>query len=192
MSCLKCNRETNNEFCDGCFKEVIEKRLKKDWRQHKIQPHATILVMDTLSKEYLPKMVSTLQVLVYKPQRYFGIDQWSLQVLHNKKLQNFLKKQKIDYIILPLVMDTLIEQFLEFLFLNKRYPMYHTKFIFMFRSLTNEEFKRLITLKNIKIAHAPQQFQQQIDTMEQQYPGTKFGMYKSMQTLQVKLYKRPQ
>ncbi len=173
MKCTKCKKtaqiklKTLGDFCNRCFLEVIEKRVRKDLRLNKwIRKNDKILIIDDKSKEskvgeYLLKsIIKDLPVKITKKKSKAG---------------------KFDKIIIPWNLDREAESSLNKIFTRLPKKQQDKKEIRLLRNVLDKEIEIFAKLKGFKYAKKPRpELQKTMDKLEEKYPGCKFSLLNSM------------
>ncbi|MBT4539991.1 hypothetical protein HOC35_00620 [Candidatus Woesearchaeota archaeon] len=158
--CKKCNKSTKLEFCNGCFLDVIYKRLRKHIRANQyIKRNDHLLVKDELTKKIFPSILNTPVTIKFK----------------GKLLPRYKE-------ILTICLDDIEELYLDKLFHGKSFKMKFSKQqIPLYICLTKEELQRLAKFHKIKLPKRKKTLISEfLDYFEKQVPGTKFNIKKSI------------
>lgn len=185
--CKKCNKSLNSvneiEFCDKCFIDVVFKRIRKFLRSeaHIYKAHISkgdsILVIDELTKKILPEIINTPINVKFKAVHFNGLDtKETRKLIETSKTSN----QKI---IIPLCLDDIETQYLAHIFSGKptkfKFKL-DPSFIPLYISLTKEELTRLAKLHRVEFVYINEPINYFLDKLEQEFPGTKFNIKKSV------------
>ncbi len=170
MKCIKCQNSADTDLkhlgnlCSKCFLRTIEKRIRKDLTINKIfSPNDKILIIkdNSLKAELTIYFLNSISKSI------------PLKIDIKNKIDN-----KHDKIVLPKNLDDEIEAFLEAMFNKKEYKK--QKEISLLRTISNEEIiilKKILKLKgNIKET----KLGKTLNNLEKKYPGSKFGLLKSL------------
>ena len=179
MKCIKCSKTASidmkhlgGSLCSKCFAEVIEKRVRKSLRQHDwLKPKDKVLVIDDNSLK--SKASIYLLKSIFKGQP-FNLSFKKGSIKSADKLA-----KGYDKAIIPWNMDDEVEQHLDALFNNKKIKK--TRFIKLLSNVSDEEidyFARINKIKGRKKAKTG--LGKKIDALENRYPGSKFGLQKSL------------
>jgi hypothetical protein len=181
--CKKCNRPLNEsdktvEFCDGCFPEVIFKRLRKFIRVNQyIQKDDTLVALDELSEKLLPYIIN-------KPVKLIHSKTSSIEYSAGFDLKKHIstKTPSDAKILLPVCLDDIEKLFLEHLFAGKAFSYKFPKNVVpIYYPLTKEEMYRLAKLlKAETYARKHSAITEFLDNFEKAFPGIKFNVKKSM------------
>jgi len=172
MKCIKCSNSADTDLkhlgslCNKCFLKTIEKRIRKDLALNKIfSPNDKVLLLND----------NSLKAKISK----FFLNQISKSIPLDIDVKKQKSSKKYDKIVFPENLDDEIETFLKSLFTNKAYKP--SKKICLLRTVSDEEIltvKKILKLKgNIKKSDLGKK----LDNLEKNYPGSKFGLFKSLQ-----------
>jgi hypothetical protein len=173
VKCVKCRNKatvslrTLGSFCNRCFLEVIEKRVRKDMRINEwIKKDDRILLIDDNSKEakvgeYLLKsIIKGLPVKITKKKSKLG---------------------KFDKIIIPWSLDREVEASLAGIFAKSPKNQRSKKEIRLLRNVLDREIEVFAKIKGFRYANkARPKLQIMADKLEEKYPGCKFSVLNSM------------
>jgi hypothetical protein len=175
MKCYLCNKtaeikqQKGRAVCNECFSRLIEKRVRKYTRLNKIfRPNDRVLVIGELNK-YLVKSIAK------------GLP---IKIFYRVKIdKNFVKKNKINKVIIEWTADDRDNLFLESLFsrqsmkniLNKKSS------ISLLCVITDKEAKLFAKIKKLKFKENKKNkdVQRFLDDMEKKDPGIKFRLLKN-------------
>lgn len=178
MKCVKCNKKAGislkhlgGSLCPGCFAEVIEKRIRRAFREHKwISPKDCVLVIDdnTLKARMAIYIISS----IFKDRPFnFCFKKGSIDDAGRLSA-------KYDKVIIPWNLDDEIELSLKAVFEAKKPEK--TNFIKPLLNISDEEIEYFAKIKNIKgEKKAKTKLGKMLDDLEKRYPGSKFGLLKS-------------
>ena len=186
------------EFCNRCFLDLAYKRIKKHIRSESgmgcretcIKKDDTLLIVDSLTKAILPKIVNKPVNVIFKPIK--------LNELKNIDIKKLIKTVKADKnqlknlkILLPICLDDIEKEHLEQSFNGKK-PIQDKKTallksktaIYIYLPLTKEEVALLAKLNKIKnpLSIKKDSISKFLDKFETEFPGTKFKVKKSILT----------
>lgn len=189
MNCYKCKRDGKNKtdnkyFCDKCFLEIIEKRVRKEIRTNNlINKNDKILILNDSSyssilNEYLIKKI------IYNPK---------IKIKKIKKYNpifNYDKKNTYNKIVIPWLLDDEIKSLLESFFKNTKNKIANNTKIKPLISITKDEAKTFLNILKIKnniiTKNDENELTKMIENFEKKYPGTKFSLLKSVRNLKIK------
>lgn len=184
MKC-SCNKKAEislkhlGNLCKGCFSRIIEKRIRKTTRINKIfKKGDNILVFDKLSSHIVNNILKDLPKKVFFYKKYDSINQ-----LNNKIIKNYIKKNKINKVVIPWTLDDEIDKFLKNVMLNK--IIKKNDYIKLFKETTEEEldlFSKMNKLKYIK-NKKNKDINDFISNVDEIYPATKFKLLRSSEKL---------
>lgn len=180
MACIKCKKLKNanikhlgGSLCLSCFNKIIEKRVRKTLREKNwINPKDCIIAIDN----------GTIKAKT-------GI--YILESIFKKTpLRLEIKKQSVDSpvktakkqckLMIPWTADDEVEEFLEAVFNNKKIP--RTKKIKLLVNVSGEEVEVYAKANKIKGKKSKKSvLGKKLDKLEKRYPGSKFGLLKSIQ-----------
>lgn len=165
--CQKCKQEKElytGKLCGFCLIIVLEKRIKKNIKeQGGLRRNDKILFLINNSLES-------------KASEYFFKKIFSEMPL---EIDYEDKGKQYDKLIIPGSSESIIEEFLDALFSNKKFN-FGKQLIFL-ESLTGEEIKDVAKIKNFSeklIQH------ELLDKIEEKYPGSKLSLLKSIKVLE--------
>jgi len=189
MKCSTCPNESAvslkylQPLCRNCFCDVIEKRIRKHTRIGKaFRKGDRILIVDNLAKFIVKGIIRDLPAKVY--YRQFSIGEIRKP---NKELIAFISKNKINKIVIPWTADDDACSFMNSVFNNdnkaeSEFPArISKKIVKLFSGITNKEAELYAKFNNH--AFNPNTFYPDVrkflDSLEELYPDTKFGIVKS-------------
>jgi hypothetical protein len=128
-----------------CFVMI---KIRKEIRSKKpISKNDRILVVDSFTESVLKDVIQGLPVKIVK--KSFPVNS---KIFENKKLKEFVQKNKIDKIVIPWTADDEIDYFVDGFFRGKslKYLGHYGKFIKLFISVFDEEVVKLAKQKKMK------------------------------------------
>lgn len=211
--CLK----SNSEFCSSCFVKVIEKRIRKHWRElnvdsvqkkNSVQKESkidlenknkcAIIVFDDLSEYFLKQIITS---------PFFEIKKINLININTAKMTTKKTEKNTVFLVLPLTLDDVVSSLLGYYFTGKKNLKHrvnhtlnnkannkvitnvNTNIITMLEVLSNEEIRRFCELKKIRFAFKTDSINQFITELDTKYPGTKHSLHSTLHQLRKhKLY----
>ena len=152
---------TVREYCDKCFLNYVEHRVRKDIRiNKKIKPRSDLTLFDDESNEFL--------LAKHFLENVFG---------KNLEVKTSKNKAKANYI--PTNLDKYISgrvpEFMENT--NKDETNY------ILDNVLEEEIKELCRILKLKGKEIKTELNPLIEEMEKKYPGTKFSIHRSFMQL---------
>ena len=181
MTCIKCKKpikaaikHSGGSLCPACFSIIIKKRVRKSLRKNDwITPKDKVLVIDNATIK-AKVGIHILDSVFQKP--HFQIDVKKGTIAKAKQLAKGYNK-----IIIPWNTDDEIEQYLDALFNAKKIPK--TKYIKLLINISDEELTQYAKANKIKgKKKVKSALGKKIDALEKRYPGSKFGLLKSLET----------
>ncbi|MBW3001656.1 hypothetical protein KY338_00680 [Candidatus Woesearchaeota archaeon] len=179
MACIKCSRTAKidlkhlgGSLCPSCFAEVIEKRVRKSLRDNKwLKPADKILYIDDGT---LQSKVGIYLIKAIFQNQPFNIDFKKGTIKSADKLSKGYNK-----VLIPWNLDDEIEQYLDALFNAKKVPK--TKHIKLLINISHEEISYFAKIKKIKGRQKTKsKLGKMLDSLEKRYPGSKFGLLRSI------------
>lgn len=179
MDCIKCGKKADismkhlgGDLCSTCFAEVIEKRIRKSLREHDwLKPDDKIIIIDdgTLKAKVLIHLLKS----IFKGQPFkFEIKKGAISSAE-------IPVKGRNKVIIPWNMDDEVEQYLNALFNNKKIKK--TKLIKPLLNISDEEIDYFAKIKKMKgKKKAKTTLGNMMDDLEKRYPGSKFGLLKSI------------
>jgi hypothetical protein len=180
MTCIKCKNPVNADIthikgslCPVCASTIIEKRVRKSLRKNDwITPKDKVLVID--NNTIKAKIGIHILDSIFQ-KKHFKIDVKKGTIAKAKQLAKGYNK-----IIIPWNTDDEIEQYLAALFNAKKVPK--TKYIKLLINISDEELEQYAKANNIKgKKKIKSALGKKIDALEKRYPGSKFGLLKSLE-----------
>ncbi|MBD3303575.1 hypothetical protein GF343_00355 [Candidatus Woesearchaeota archaeon] len=179
MKCIKCSKTAKiglkhlgGSLCPSCFAEVIEKRVRKSLRDNKwLKPADRIIYIDdgTLQSKAGIHLINA----IFKNQPF--------NICFKKGLIKSAARlsKGYDKVLIPWNMDDEVVQFLDALFNAKKVPKKrHIKFLI---NISDEEIAFFAKIKKIKgTQKAKTRLGKMLDDLEKRYPGSKFGLLRSI------------
>lgn len=180
MTCIKCKKPAKADIkhlggslCSSCFSEIIEKRVRKSLRDNDwIKPKDKVLVIDdgTLKAKV---GIHILDSIFKKTPFNITVKKGTIKGA-NKLAKGYNKT------IIPWNADDEINQYLDALFNAKKIPK--TKNIKLLIKISDEELDYFAKANKIKgKKKAKSDLGKKIDLLEKRYPGSKFGLLKSIE-----------
>lgn len=189
MNCYKCSRDGKNKtdnkyFCDKCFLEIIEKRIRKEIRTNSlIEKNDKILILNDSSQSSILNQYF-LKKIIYKP---------NIKIKKIKRYEqnfNYDKKNEYTKIIIPHLLDNEIEMLLESFFEDKKEFLNNNKNIKLLISITKDEANAVMSILKINtkntLKNNETDISKMIENLEKRYSGTKFSLLKSIKNLKQK------
>ena len=157
-------------MCPSCFSKIIEKRVRKSLREHNwIKPKDKVLVIDDGT------LKAKAGVFLLKP------------IFKNKPFDITFKKspipeknpKKYAKVLIPKNLDDIAEEYLDNLFNNKKTKA--CSFIAYLSCVSDDEIVIFAKINNIQGKKpAKTMLGKMLDALEEKYPGSKFGLIKSI------------
>ena len=189
MKCYKCQRSGKNKtdnkmFCDKCFLEVIEKRVRKEIRVNDlIQKNDKLLLLDDNSKaailnKYFLKNIIRDPTIKIKMKKIGSYD----------PNFNYDKTDGYQKIIVPYLLDDEISVYLGSFFNNKNEEFLHSKKkIKPVIGVTSDEAKTFLRIKKIVAKkEKTSNIDKMLSRLEKKYPGTRFSILKTIRNMEGK------
>jgi hypothetical protein len=175
MTCCQCKLDatislsyTEREYCNHCFEEYIEKRVRKDIRLNKnIEPLDTVYVLDDGSKEaYIA--------------RHF------LQSVFedNLTVETTNDPDRDGKVVVPTNMDRWLSEKLQEFLANEFKPRSR---LILLDNVLEEEIVALCRILG-RDAEATEDVNMLIEEMEAKYPDTKFSLHSAFEKLEEQLF----
>ncbi len=182
MKCVKCSKNkvifTSLRLCRVCFLNVIERRVRKKFRLKKlIRKHDSLLIIDDNSYD--------AKNLIYLVKKIIGKMPVSMKIMKGKYKPGTKIKFK-GKVIVPWNLDDEVSMFLKYFFENKkiRYIGHYDNIIKPLVVVTADESKQFARLMKFKFKDKKKdKVNEFLDKMEKRYPGTKFGVAKSIKQM---------
>lgn len=170
-------RTTVGSLCTYCFCDLIERRVKKEVRQHyPFRPNETVLVVNDNSPQacvtlaLLPKIIGGLPL---------HIDEWNGSA---QDIPDSLRKSHTK-ILIPKDGDDIAVQFLEWLMKHQDHP---NNTLSIVSCLTHCEVEAYAAAKHIpSIPRAPSDMHTSLQDIEKNYPGLTHGLLKGATIFQL-------
>ncbi len=187
MQCTKCRNPAITELkhleplCKRCFCEVIEKRIRKYTRLNKsFRRGDRILITDKITEFIATRIIFDL------PIKFFT-EEFSLEEIQNpsKKLLEFISENKISKIVVPWTADDEACSFLHLVFNNNIETDFSSgishKIIKILSTVTNKETELYSEINRMEFTSNTfyPDVRKFLDSLEEIYPDTKFGIAKS-------------
>lgn len=184
--CTKCPKKAEiksktDNLCKTCFLEKIEKRARKQLREYIfLNKDDKVLIIDNDSKES-----ATNKYLFGKIIKGFPAKIIVKKFENEKAVQEYVKKEKINRIVIPKNADDLLKEQLENLLMNKKEKKNENEIVLLAHVLDSEieEFAKLLNLKYTKKEKKTNLMIDEFEKLEEKYPGAKFGFLKSQKEL---------
>ncbi len=179
MKCVKCSKKKvvfkDLRLCRSCFLEVIERRVRKEFRLKKlVKKHDSLLIIDDGSYD--------AKNLIYLTKKIIGKMPVSLKIKKGKYKPGKRIKFK-GKIIVPFNLDDEVSLFLKYFFENKKIKFigHYDNIIKPLIVITDDESKTFAKIMKFKFKKKKKdKVNEFLDKMEKKYPGTKFGIKKSI------------
>jgi sulfur transfer complex TusBCD TusB component (DsrH family) len=171
MKCINCSKKTSvslkhlGSFCSGCFTRIIEKRIRKDLSINKVfSPNDKVLLINDGS---LKAMVSEYILKSISKDIPLRID-----------IKREKTAKKYDKIVTSDSLDNDIEEFLVSIF--KKNPFKKSKEVHLLRTISDKELLVFAKILKIKGTIKKTKLGKILDQLENKYPGSKFGLFRSI------------
>lgn len=181
MKCVKCSKKVvfnDLRLCRACFLNIVERRVRKEFRLKKlIRKHDSLLILDDNSYD--------AKNLIYLVKKIIGKMPVSLKIIKGK----YKPGTKIRFkgkVIVPWNLDDEVSLFLKYFFENKKikYVGHYDNIIKPLMVITADESKEFAKLMKFKFKDKKKdEINEFLDKMEKKYPGTKFGIKKSIEQI---------
>lgn len=189
MKCSRCDKkaETNlkhlGPLCKKDFCWIIEKRIRKNLRKnYDVKKNNKLLVFDDLTEYLIKKIIKTPVQLIKKSKTFFRIKEIN-DIFGNKKLNNFLKKNRIKYPVLPWTLDHETCFFIKDMFNNKK-PKELKGCIKLLKYILEDEVIEFCKFRKIKYKRMKETREKKLlDSLGEKYSETKFSLLKSIEKL---------
>ena len=177
MKCYLCRKSANIKqqkdryVCDNCFVRLITKRVRKFCRLNKIfKKNDRILVIGELNK-YLAK-----NVVEKRPVKLF---------FRSKENKEFIKKNKINKVLLQWTLDDEANNFLLGLFKGQKIKKFDEKYIKFLVSITNDEALMFAKIKKLKFKANKMDpyIKRLIDKMHKEHPSARYTLLNNIEML---------
>ncbi len=160
--------------------ETIIKKIRKELRLNApISKSDVVLVTDDLTEAILKDIIRGMNVQIIK--KNFVCDE---NLFENKKLKEFVKRNKVTKIFIPWTADDEIEYFINGFIRNKndlKYLGHHGKFVKLFNSIFNNEVEELA--KSKKMIYKIKKRDEFVEKVAKKYNFAKFGLLNSIQQI---------
>jgi hypothetical protein len=176
MKCYLCSKtakikqQKGRAVCNECFVRLIEKRIRKYTRLNKIfRLGDKVLVRGDLSRYFIESIAKNLPIRSY---------------FNGRGDKNFIKKNKINKVIVEFTIDDQVNLFLESLFGNKSMKSIKSN-ISLLKVITDKEAKLFAKIKKLKFKENKKNknVQKFLDEMEKRDPGAKYRILKNINIL---------
>ena len=159
---------------------LIEKRIRRHIRTSNFfEKGDRILATDDITEFLLKKILGKLPDEIIKKKI-------SLTSLSNKTAKEFIKKNKINKVVIPWTADDESVSFLKSIFGDGNISFENTSYIKLLRPVLDEEAS--FYAKKNKIQWQPNKKDKKvktfIDNMQKKYPETKFSLIRSIEKLE--------
>lgn len=170
---------------------AIEKRIRKNARLNRaFSAGDRILITDNNSKESEMNKYLVPRVIKDLPAKIFACKTKKANYFNNKKLNAFIKKHKINKVVLPTKLDQECCDFLDAYFQNKRFngigykiKKGNTEYVKLLRNITEEECRHFAKQKKLKYKENKKGKNQTnifLQELSKKHPEIKFSLLKSM------------
>lgn len=127
MNCKRCGKKSTEELCDRCFKNVVERKIRKHIRLSGLfKQGSKVHISDSLVRMFFAK----------KHGLVFTNTKGSIHVM-------------------PKSMDAVLSCFMDYLLSGKK-PVSNHKDFYVFEPLTNAELKRYGQIVNVRVKSSPE------------------------------------
>lgn len=180
MRCIKCGKNKavfkDLRVCRGCFLEIIEKRVRKEFRlKELVKKNDSLLIIDDNTYD--------AKNLIYLVKKIIGKMPVALKI---KKEKYELGKKFKGKVMVPWNLDDEVSMFLSYFFENKeiKYIGHYDNIIKPLIVVTDDESKAFAKIMKFKFKEKKKDYVKEfLDKIEEKYPGTKFGIKKSIQQI---------
>ena len=177
MKCYLCGakasikQQKNRSICDRCFSRLIEKRIRKFTRLNKIfKPKDRILVIGEINKYLIKNITGEMPIKLF------------FRANINK---DFVKKNKINKILIEYTLDDEINSFLTSLFKGKKIKRLDKKHIKLLKPVTDDEAKEFARINRLRFKPNKKDpfIQILIDELHQNHPNAKYTLLNNIDDL---------
>lgn len=178
--CCNCKRKSKSNLrhlgalCDKCFCKIIEKRVRKYVRVNKLfKKNDKIMVTDALCNYLVKSILKGLPVkLFYKKV--------NVEKLNDKNIKDFIKKNKINKVVVSWTADDEAQLLLQKVFHDKK-EIKDRKIVKLLNPILDDEALLFSKFKKLqfKINKKDKNLKEFIDKVEKVNPGAVFGLMKS-------------
>ncbi len=178
MECIKCGKKSVSEYlrlCRGCFLEVIEKRVRKEFRMKELVKRNDFLLI-------LDDGTYNAKNLIYLFRKIIGKMPVSLKTKKGK----YIPGKKINFdgkIMVPWNLDDEAVLFLRCFFEKKKIENIgnYENIIKPLVVITDDESRQFARIMKFDFKDKKKdKVNDFLNSMEKRYPGTKFGIKKSI------------
>ncbi len=182
MKCIKCGKKKvvfkDLRACRSCFLNIIEKRVRKEFRlKELVKKHDSLVILDDGTYD--------AKNLIYLVKKIIGKMPVSIEIKKDK----YKPSRKINFkgnVIVPWNLDDEVSLFLKCFFENKKikYIGHYDNVIKPLVVVRNKESKAFAKIMKFKFKDKKKnKVNKFLDKMEKKYPGTKFGIKKSIEQI---------
>jgi len=180
MKCVKCGKNKvvfkDLRACRSCFLNIIEKRVRKEFRlKELVKKHDSLVILDDDTYD--------AKNLIYLVKKIIGKMPVDLKIRKGKF--KIGKKFKTKTIV-PWNLDDEVSLFLEYFFENKKVKHigHYDNIVKPLVVVRDEESKAFAKIMKFKFKEKKKNsIEEFLDKMEKKYPGTKFGIKKSVEQI---------
>lgn len=189
MKCLHCSNQaklkfTDKNLCNKCFCKVIEKRVRKYIRLNKlISKDDRLLIVDKVCEYFIDNIIKNL------PTKQFRIDfdEDLFLILKDGKINDFVKNNKIDRVIIPWTLDHEAFFFLT-KFFEKGFDLdrlkFDKKYIKLFLTVDEKSLIEFCKIKKIRYNRIKDsRLNKELERLVERYPELKYSLGKSIKVL---------
>jgi len=162
------------------FLWVVEKRIKKSIRKnYDLKKDVKLVVFDDLSEYVLRSVIKTPFEMIRKSKSFFGVKNIDETIFENKKLGDFLKKNKA-FVVLPWTLDHEIILFMK----NMSKIKEKKKYIKLLKDVLEEEIIEYAKLRGLSYTKIKKSDEKEfLDKLGNKHAETKFSLVKSVGVL---------
>jgi len=177
MKCYLCSKKAsikqqkNRYICNKCFSWLFEKRIRKQTRLDKsFKPRDRILAIGQIANYLAKSITKNMNVKIFQK---------------NKIDPNFIKKNKINKIVIEWTLDDELNQYIKKIFEKKKEAKEDKKYIKILKSVTDDEallFSKINKLK-FKPNRKDKKIQEFLNNIQDRFPNAKFNLLKNINEL---------
>ena len=177
MKCYLCNKtalielQKNRSMCNECFCRLLEKRIRKDARINKIfSKNDRILIIGELNKYLVKSIIKELPVKLF---------------FRAKIDKEFVKKNKINKIVINWTLDDEIHEFLKDFFADKMTAGTGKKYIKLLRKITDKEAELFVKIKKLKFKKnkKDKHIEKFLQGLEKDHPEIRYTLFRNIKKL---------
>jgi hypothetical protein len=177
MKCYLCNKKAsikqqkNRYICNKCFSWLFEKRIRKQTRlDQSFKPRDRILAIGQIANYLTKSITKNMNVKIFQK---------------NKIDSNFIKKNKINKIVIEYTLDDELNQYIKGIFEKKKEAKKDKKYIKILKNVTDNDVLLFAKINKLKFKpnKKDKNIQEFLNSIQAKFPNAKYTLLKNINKL---------